>query len=234
MTFSIVISTYQRGDGSTPFFLKRAIDSVFAQDYQDFKIFVFGDRYEDDNEFNQILSSYDKDKIYYENLPVAFERDRYTDKWLVWKYGGTTTYNYGIEKVIGMGYNYICHLDHDDTWETNHLSTLKNAIDRTGALWLCTKSLYINNIIFPIYQGTEELVEYYPKPEGLIHSSVCVNFKEIPLRYRNVYEETGVSGLPGDADMWLRMTEYLKTINKPGCLINKITCKHLEEGYARK
>jgi hypothetical protein len=58
-----------------------------------------------------------------------------------------------------------------------------------------------------------------------------MNFKEIPLRYRNVYEETGVSGLPGDGDLWFRISEYLKNINKIGYLINKITCKHLEEGY---
>jgi glycosyltransferase involved in cell wall biosynthesis len=231
--FSIIITTYQRKDGSTPKFLKRALDSVFAQEFQDFKIFVIGDKYENNNEFIDICSSYNSDKIYYENLPIAVERDKYTDKWLIWKYGGCSANNYAINKSIEMGYDYVCHLDHDDEWDVNHLSSLKYAIEKTGALWLCTKSLYVNNLVYPRINSHEELIEFYPIPEGLIHSSVCMNFKEIPLRYRNVYEETGVSGLPGDADMWFRMSEYLKNINKPGCLINKITCKHIEEGYER-
>jgi len=68
----------------------------------------------------------------------------------------------------------------------------------------------------------------------LIHSSTCINFKKIPLRHRNIFEETGVSGLPGDADLWLRISNYLKENNLNGILINKITCKHIEEGYERK
>jgi hypothetical protein len=49
-----------------------------------------------------------------------------------------------------------------------------------------------------------------------------------------VYDETGEMGLPGDADLWLRMSNYLKQTNQTGILVNKITCKHIEEGYERK
>lgn len=233
MTFSVLIITYQRKDGSTPFYLKRAIDSVFSQTYKDFKIIIIGDRYEDNEEFNKICSQYDSEKIYYENLPVAFERDKYNDKWLIWKYGGTKSSNYGIEKSIGMGYDYICHLDHDDEWYPNHLSSLHDAIIKTNAIWLCTKSEYTPNKILPTIDSDLELIPFYPIAEGLIHSSVCTNFKKIPLRYVNVYEETGISGLPGDADMWVRLSKYLKENNEKSILINKITCKHLEEGYER-
>lgn len=130
MKFSIVITTYQRKDGTTPFYLKKAIDSVFEQDYQNFKIFIIGDRYENNEEFIDICSSYDKEKIYYENLPIAMERDKYTDKWLIWKYAGCNANNYGINKSIEMGYDYVCHLDHDDVWEKNHLSTLKKVLKK--------------------------------------------------------------------------------------------------------
>jgi glycosyltransferase involved in cell wall biosynthesis len=234
MNFSIVIATYQRKNGSTPFFLKRALDSIFAQDYNNFKVFVIGDRYEDNKEFIKICLSYDKQRIYYENLPIAKERDKYTDKLLIWKYGGCFANNYGINKSVKMGYEYVCHLDHDDEWEPNHLSSLKYGIEQTGSLWLCTKSLYTNGQVLPTTTQTEELIPFYPIPRGLIHSSVCINFKKIPLRHRNVYEETGVSGLAGDADLWYRMSEYLKKNNMHGCLINKITCKHIEEGYEKR
>jgi glycosyltransferase involved in cell wall biosynthesis len=234
MEFSIVIATYQRKDGSTPFYLRRCLDSIFNQDHQNFKVFIIGDRYENNEEFVSICESYDQSKIYYENLPVADERDKYTDKMLVWKHGGTFACNYGVDKSIEMGYEYVCHLDHDDEWEPNHLSSLNEVIEKTGALFLCTKSLYVHGPILPKIDTHEELIHFYPEPERLIHSSVCINFKEIPLRYRNTYEETGFSGLPGDGDLWVRITEHLKAINSVGYLINKITCKHLEEGYEQK
>jgi glycosyltransferase involved in cell wall biosynthesis len=234
MEFSIVIATYQRKDGSTPFYLKRCLDSIFNQDYQNFKVFIIGDKYENNEEFVNICESYDQSKIYYENLPFADERDNYTDKWLIWKYGGCFSRNHGVEKSIEMGYDYICPLDHDDEWESNHLSSLNEVIEKTGALFLCTKSLYVHGPILPKIDSPEELIQFYPSPENLIHSSVCINFKEIPLRYRNIYKETGVSGLPADGDLWIRLTEHLKSNNQLGYLINKITCKHLEEGYEQK
>ena len=232
--FAVVITTYQRKDGTTPHVLKRALNSVFNQDYENFKIFVIGDKYENNLEFESIFNRYPKDKIYYENLPFAKERDKYTDKWLIWKYGGCFANNYGINKSIENGYEYICHLDHDDEWYPDHLSSLNSAIVKTKSLWLCTKSEYVFNMVLPSIHSNDELIDFYPIPEGLIHSSTCINFKKIPLRHRNIFEETGVSGLPGDADLWLRISNYLKENNLNGILINKITCKHIEEGYERK
>jgi glycosyltransferase involved in cell wall biosynthesis len=231
--FSIVITTYQRKDGSTPFFLKRALDSIFKQDYQKFKIYVIGDKYDNNSEFESIFDGYPKDKIYFENLPFAKERDSYTDKWLIWKYAGCFANNYGINKSIEDGYEYVCHLDHDDEWYPNHLSSLNYAIEKTNSLWLCTKSEYVSNMILPRVNVSEDLTPFFPMPEGLIHSSTCINFKKIPLRHRNVFEETGSSGLPGDADLWDRISKYLHQNNLTGTLINRVTCKHIEEGYER-
>lgn len=234
MDFGVVISTYKRKDGLTPQLLTRAINSVLSQDYQNFKIFVIGDKYEDNDEFVSIFEKINNEKVNFENLDIVPEREKYENKWLVWKYGGVTSYNYGIEKSISFGFDYICHLDHDDEWEMSHLSSLKSAIEETNAFWLCTKSQYVNNLVYPKISETVNLIPYYPEPEKIIHSSVCINFKEIPLRYRDVYSDTGVEGLPADADMWVRVSEYLKSINKHGYIVNKITCKHTEEGYERE
>jgi glycosyltransferase involved in cell wall biosynthesis len=233
INFSIVITTYQRKDGTSPTVLKRALNSVFNQDYQNFKIYVIGDKYENNKEFESIFIDYPKDKIYYENLPIAYERDRYTDKWLIWSYAGCYANNYGINKSVNDGFDYVCHLDHDDEWYPNHLSSLNKAILETNSLWLCTKSEYVGGKILPTIHGNE-LIPILPIPQGLIHSSTCINFKKIPLRHRNVYEETGKLGLPGDADLWDRIAKFFKETNQTGCLVNKITCKHIEEGYERR
>jgi len=233
INFSIVITTYQRKDGNTPKYLKRALQSIFDQDYHLFKIYVIGDKYENNEEFESIFNEFPKDKIYFENLPIAHERDKYTDKTLVWKYAGCFANNYGINKSISDGYEYVCHLDHDDEWYPNHLSSLNDAIIKTNSLWLCTKSEYEHFMEYPMINSDLELVEFNPTPEGLIHSSTCINFKKIPLRHRNVFEETGLSGLPGDADLWYRIREYFNGNNLKGVLVNKITCKHIEEGYEK-
>jgi glycosyltransferase involved in cell wall biosynthesis len=234
MHFSIVITTYQKKDGSTPKLLRKALDSVFNQDYKDFMIFIIGDKYENNDEFLEICKSYDQEKIYYENLPFAAERDKYDDKWLIWSYGGCYANNYGINKSIDMGFEYVCHLDHDDEWLPNHLSSIKYAIDRTNSLFICTKSQYTNGTILPTQNSDLELIPFIPRGGQLIHSSTCINFKKIPLRHRNIYEETGSLGSPGDFDMWERIGHYLKINKLEGCIVNKITCKHLDEGYERR
>lgn len=234
MKFSIVITTYQKKDGSTPHLLKRALDSVFKQDYQNFTIFVIGDKYEDNEEFVNICSSYSGNKIYYENLPFAAERDKYKDKWVIWSYGGCFANNYGINMSVNLGYDYVCHLDHDDEWLPNHLSLLKEAIDKTNSLFICTKSEYVGGSILPNVISEEKLIPFLPMGGKLIHSSTCINFKKIPLRHRNIFEETGQLGQPGDFDLWVRIREYLIENNLIGYIVNEITCKHLEEGYERK
>jgi hypothetical protein len=69
------------------------------QIHQDYKVFLIGDRYENEKEFLEIATSIiDKDKIYYENLPEAKERDKYKSGDKLWCSGGVNARNYGIEK----------------------------------------------------------------------------------------------------------------------------------------
>ena len=236
MKLSIVISTYQREDKSTPFYLKRALDCIFNQTHQDFKIYVIGDKYEDNNEFFEICSSYDQDKLYFENLPVAKERDKYGKGWALWSYGGVNAINYGIDKSLNDGNSYICHLDHDDVWNPNHLEMINDCINKTDADWICTKSVYLNpNKILPNVYGLEnEYIKFLPGYARLIHSSVCVNFKTIPLRYRDIFDETGVVGLPADGDLWERCATHIKDNDLKSYCINTVTSSHNEEGYERK
>ena len=67
--FGIVIATYQRKDGTTPFYLTRTLDSIFSQTYQNFKVYVMGDKYDDEEELFGMVNKYPKDKLYCENLP---------------------------------------------------------------------------------------------------------------------------------------------------------------------
>jgi hypothetical protein len=59
-----------------------------------------------------------------------------------------------------------------------------------------------------------------------------MNFKEINLKYRDLYLEAGKVGLPADADLWERTREFLEKKGETGVLINKLTCFHDEEGFS--
>ena len=47
MKLGIIIPTYQKLNGSTPTLLKRAVESVKNQTYQDYTLIIIGDKYED-------------------------------------------------------------------------------------------------------------------------------------------------------------------------------------------
>lgn len=234
MKIGIVIPTYYRKDGSTLKYLKRAIDSVFNQTFQNFKIYLIGDKYEKSDEIENLLSEYDSSKIKYVNLKIAKERDNHNNQLAIWSYGGVNATNTGIEISMSEGNNYICHLDHDDYWGVDHLDSINKCIEITNSDWICTKSLYLNNRILPTIDSNKDYVNFLPKSTSLIHSSVCMNFKTIPLKYRDIFEETGSVGLPSDADLWERCREYIIKNNLISTHINKITCYHIEEGTGKK
>lgn len=236
MEIAVVIPTYRRRDGNSEKFVIRAIESVFNQTHKDFKVFVIGDRYENDEELVNIIKQYDPNKIVYHNLGYAEERDSYGDnKIALWSYGGVNARNYSIDIVLSEGYEYICPLDHDDWFLPNHLEEISKCIELTNSDWVCTKSTYGNpNLTLPTINSSEIYVPFRPLSKSLIHSSVCMNFKKIPLRYRDLFKETKKVGLPADADLWERTRKYIIDNNLVSYHINKLTCRHDEEGYERK
>lgn len=235
MKLAIGIATYQRPDGSTPTYLKRALESVKKQTHQDYKVFLIGDRYEDANEFEQLATSIlPKDKIYFENRPVAPERDLYkNNKNLLWRCGGVSAYNYAIDTALDQGYDFMCHLDHDDYWSEHHLSAINFAIENVENLVaVCTGSYHIQNQILP--RGIEydnRIYRYVPQPFNVVHSSICLNHKVLPLRYRDVYAEEQIQK-EADADMWIRLNAYLAQHSELSSVaIGSITCFHLDEKH---
>lgn len=232
--FAIVIPTYKRSDGKSPFYLERALKSVFNQSYKNFHIFVIGDNYEDVNELEDILDKFDRNKIYTVNIPFAEEREKYTNNLeALWHYGGVYASNLGINTALISGYDYVCRLDHDDYYTESHLEDFERVIKETNADWLCSKSTYLGAQVLPAYPTDEYYVKFRPQPCQLINSSTCINFRKIPIRYRNMFEETGMIGLPSDAQMWLDMRNYIDKNNLTSIMINRVTCGHDEEGSTK-
>ena len=232
----IVLCTYKRKDGTTLTYLKRALDSIQKQKYQNFKVFLMGDRYEDLAEFDSFSSGFNEKNMYAKNLPVAHERDFYGNhKKALWSYAGTYATNYAIDLCVSSGINYVSFINHDDWWYPNHLEEIHNCIKSKKADFICTVSTYLSEKnLLPAVESTDHYLEFLPKSSKLIHSSVCLNFKTIPLRHIDVFKETGKVGLPGDADLWERCRKHIISNNLKSILINRLTCRHDEEGFEKK
>jgi len=105
---SIIIPVY---NGSN--YMRDAIDSALAQDYENFEVIVVNDGSRDDGATDRIARSYG-DKIRY------FQKEN----------GGVSTaLNFGIEKMSG---EYISWLSHDDMYLPYKLSSQVALIPETG------------------------------------------------------------------------------------------------------
>lgn len=233
MKLGIVIPTYQRKDGTTPNFLIRALESIKKQTYQNFKVYLIGDCYESNDEFEYLATSIiPKEKIFFENLPIAVERDRYPDGGApLWRCGGINAANYGNKKCYNDGINYICQLDHDDYWDAMHLEIIAHTIKLTNdSSFLFTCSQHFNNQYLPNVVLDNNIIEQVPIPAGMIRSSACINYDALPLLYRDTFFETGVPDA-ADADLWKRIKYKCENDKLKSYLIRSLTCYHLEENH---
>tara|TARA_R110000782_G_scaffold155912_1_gene248092 strand:+ start:3239 stop:3982 length:744 start_codon:yes stop_codon:yes gene_type:complete len=228
----IVISTYQRPDGQTPKLLKRTLDCLLNQTYSNWKLFLMGDHYQNNSEFQELSSYLPKENILPLNLPHAPERLRYPNGGNnLWNSAGAGAINIGIELSVNLGYDYVCHLDHDELWEPNHLEVLAKGIEDTGALMLYTKGL-VNNQPMPSIQSEELYIKRRALAYNTVCSATCINYRVIPLRRKDplyFYNEVD----PGDAAFLTRVNPLLETSNQDSILINKVTVTHDQEGYTK-
>lgn len=235
MVLGVTIHTYQRADGQTPNLLSRAIQSVVNQSYQNYKIFIVGDKYEDNKQFEDIINGFVEiaDKIVFENLNFAQERDIYlgVNNTALWNCGGANALNHANNLAKANGITKICHLDHDDVWLPNHLELIAKAVlEKKEPAFVYTLSKYLDNPVFPQMPTDGQVVEHYPSYCSLIHSSVYIDLEQIHLPYRDLWAEEK-RFFPSDGDLWERIREKCEKENLKSYVIREITCIHDKENY---
>ena len=228
MKLAILIPTYRKGNGEFKGQIEQCLNSIANQTHQEYKVYLIGDKYEDDSEFNDLSKIIDSSKIVAKNLPVAYERSKYTGKKL-WVSGGVYASNVGIDLALNDGYDYICHLDHDDMWSNNHLELISKTIDETNANFISTRS----GAGWPAMQSTGYLTKWRPLPSKVFKSTTCLNYRHFNVKFRNMIEEQN-QVYASDADMWGRINQLMIQKNEWGYVINESTMLRLDSQFVLK
>jgi GT2 family glycosyltransferase len=110
---SVVIPTYDRPD-----LCARAVASALSQDWAALEVIVVGDACPRFDAVRQAVG--DPPRVRYLNLPANHGA------------GGAVPRNLGVLAATG---DWIAYLDDDNVWDTDHVSSLMAAIQRTQASW---------------------------------------------------------------------------------------------------
>jgi len=179
-TVSVVIPSYNRA-----LFLKEAIDSVVAQDFEDFEIIVVDDGSTDTT--HELLKSYPQ---------VCTVTKGHC--------GVSAARNAGIAKATGR---FLAFLDSDDLWLPEKLGVQMSFFNRHPNALICqTEEIWIKN-------GVRVNPKMrHNKPSGMIFErslELCLVSPSAVMMRRGLFDEVGWfdETLPAceDYDLWLRV-----------------------------
>lgn len=213
------MSTYFRPNGFSKFYLKRSINSISHQTFKDWKLYLIGDFYENNSQFEQISMLLPKDKIKSINLDKSVEREKYTGKEL-WKMAGFTANNIGLE-LARKECKIHARLDDDDYWIDNHLEILSKGYPNNAFVYTRSK----NRKEFLPKEETKENLP--PKAYNLIHSAASWDLEKINFNYLDASKTDFVAG---DAFMWESIKAFCDEKNYKTLYIPEITVVHDFEG----
>lgn len=183
MKVSVIIPTYNRAE-----FLRRAIDSVLGQTYQEFELLVIDDGSTDTT--HEIVTAYRK------RITYIFQKNQ----------GVSSTRNLGIQSSRG---ELLAFLDSDDVWLPEKLERQVVVMDQHPELQLChADEIWIRRGVRVNPKKKHKKYGGYIFPYCL---PLCVISPSSVMIRRTLFEKVGYfdERLPAceDYDLWLRITK---------------------------
>jgi len=177
MKYGICMATYQRRNGKSPNYIIRSFNSILSQSASNWHLYLVGDKYEDNDEFNKIVSLFPKEKITYINLPNAIERENVENSFELWKIAGSNAFNVANNMALKDGCDYILHYDDDDIWHPKKIQILNFICTiYTTPAFIYHYSTHVNPKVIPIEKittlGKNTLL---PRSCNVIHSACCAH-----------------------------------------------------------
>ena len=171
---------------NTNFFLiKRAIDSVLKQDFQNFELIIIDDGSENYNREDLMA--------YIEKHEAKIVYIRHSNR------GQSESINRGVLNSIG---EYITILDGDDEYKTNHLSACLKAVKNVDLICSTTETI------------TDSIEDYFVPDKNdltkLIHLDETILFGTLFGRKKVFNSINFISGFAADADFYEKASKQFK------------------------
>ena len=166
---AVVVPTYRRKDGTTVKKLTSCLGSLSQQTVKDFKVFVIGDAYDDEEELKSAISCYDNSIEVHNNADHL--RNLGLAPYDAWSCGGTLAIREGFNMAVKQGFDIICMLDDDDTYKPSHIEEIRNAIVQFPTVnIISTRSAYCDRVL-PVVSPPLGINNFLPTPRGQVRSS---------------------------------------------------------------
>jgi glycosyltransferase involved in cell wall biosynthesis len=224
--FAIVMATYYRKAGTSRAFVERSIKSIRDQTYQNFKLFLIGDKYEHEEEFTSFKELLPSDKIETVNLPIAWERENCKNRHSLWCVGGATAMNRGLDLAVEQGFTHYVHLDDDDYWHPFHLRNVAMGYTQfPEATFVCTSGVMVNHSILPAIKGLG-YNNFNCAACSVFHSAYGFRLDIHPYRYPTYVIGQKEPTTPADAVMLNLIGEACRRRDLKTLAIPLLTCLH--------
>ena len=189
MKFSVVIPMY-----NAERCIRRCIDSVISQTYQDYEIIIVDDGSNDNS--NNVVRQYNDNRIHL----ITQSND-----------GVSAARNKGIKNCKGK---YICFLDADDEWMSNHLDTINSLINEFPNDYFyttCSNTILLDGTIVSESDKLlnsviviDDIFEYELMKKNKIGRNTCTTCVRKDAFFKwGQFEEGVIRG--EDEDMWYRI-----------------------------
>jgi hypothetical protein len=188
----VIMATYFRKNGTSKENISRALRILESQTYSNFKLFLIGDHYDNNDEFEELCKSYTKD-IFYKNNEEHYRHYTFLNKKTYWAIGGGLAIKTGVEKAMEENYDYYFHLDDDDMWSDKHIETVVNHIHQFPfADFILTKSAYCDTYLPRVNVSHTFYNNYTPCGGDSVHASHVYKLKSLGNTVLNVINDNHI------------------------------------------
>jgi hypothetical protein len=191
MKIAVIIATYCRKQGTSKKHLETMFNYLENQTYKDFKVFIVGDNYSNNVEFDALCKSY-KGDIYYYNSPVDYRTNTFKHNRNKWTCGGSFSRRIAIKKAIEEDFDYYFHIDDDDVWKLNHIETyVANLKKFPETAFMICKSKFNKGILPRSHKSITKngYNNYMVKSCDSVHASWCINLHILGKLLMELYDE---------------------------------------------
>ena len=154
---AVTVPTYRRRDGSAPRHIEKLFHCLSQQTFNDFTVYLVGDCYEDEREFEALGKGY-TGKLVKTNSPLH-ARDHGLSPSQLWQCGGTHSIALGYRMAVDDGATLVLMMDDDDYWRPTHVEKMVQACRASSKPSAYTTKAFLEpHLVLPVFDGPENAI----------------------------------------------------------------------------